>query len=388
MLITEITARNLLSFGPDGISLPLKPLNVLIGPNGSGKSNLLDVISILQATPNHIAKPIREGGGIRDYLWKGKSQVSAEIEVAVEYDNANIPLRHWLKFTETAQRFELLEEKITNNNPYLDGRTASCEYHYKDGNRGYIVPKALKKDLKWENFVQNESILCELKDPEMFPEITYLGKSYSDIFQFRNWEFGHTTRLRDSQKADLRNDRLEAPDYVNWRLVLNRLSSELNIKRKILDGMRQLFEGIEDYSFITEGGTIQLLLHESGFSIPATRLSDGTLRYICLLTILCDPKPPKLICIEEPELGLHPDIIPGLADLLVDASKRTQLIVTTHSDILVDALSETPESVVVCEKHEGQTTMERLDKNELSKWLDKYRLGQLWIKGELGGKRW
>ena len=87
-------------------------------------------------------------------------------------------------------------------------------------------------------------------------------------------------------------------------------------------------------------------------------------------------------------MGLHPDIIPGLAELLREASQRCQLIVTTHSDILVDALTETPESVVVCEKEKGQTRMKRLDKAELSHWLEKYRLGELWSSGELGGNRW
>jgi len=85
---------------------------------------------------------------------------------------------------------------------------------------------------------------------------------------------------------------------------------------------------------------------------------------------------------------MHPDIIPTIARLLKEASKRTQLIVTTHSDILIDELSEDPESVVVCEKENGQTTMKRLDSPALSEWLEKYRLGQLWTKGELGGVRW
>jgi len=133
---------------------------------------------------------------------------------------------------------------------------------------------------------------------------------------------------------------------------------------------------------------VQVFFSEGDFTIPATRLSDGTLRYLCLVAILCDPQPPPLVCIEEPELGLHPDILPRLADLLISAAERTQLIVTTHSDILVDALTERPDAVVLCEKHEGHTTLRRLDPAELSQWLEKYRLGQLWTKGQLGGNRW
>lgn len=133
---------------------------------------------------------------------------------------------------------------------------------------------------------------------------------------------------------------------------------------------------------------MQVFLEEENRSIPATRLSDGTLRYLSLLAILCHPNPPPLVCIEEPELGLHPDILPSLARLLQEASSRMQLIVTTHSDILVDALSDTPECIVVCEKHDGATRMTRLNADDLKEWLEHYTLGQLWQKGQIGGTRW
>ena len=133
---------------------------------------------------------------------------------------------------------------------------------------------------------------------------------------------------------------------------------------------------------------MQVFFTEGDFVIPATRLSDGTLRYLCLLAILCDPEPPPLICIEEPELGLHPDILPKLGDLLRAASQRTQIIVTTHSDILVDTMTDTPAAVVVCTRTQGQTLMERLNTVDLAEWLKRYRLGQLWTKGEIGGNRW
>ena len=85
---------------------------------------------------------------------------------------------------------------------------------------------------------------------------------------------------------------------------------------------------------------------------------------------------------------MHPDILPTIAEMLVEASERTQLIVTTHSETLIDALSSTPESVLVCEKDENGTKMKRLDRNELGVWLEKYTLGQLWSEGQIGGNRW
>jgi predicted ATPase len=149
--------------------------------------------------------------------------------------------------------------------------------------------------------------------------------------------------------------------------------------------------GNRSYTFNTEKitCTVQLFFTEEKCgSIPASSLSDRTLRYLSLLTILCDPSPPGLICIEVPELGLHPDVIPALGDLLREAATRSQIIVTTHSDVLVDAMSETPESVVVCSKENGQSVMQRLDTADLHIWLEKYRLGQLWTEGKIGGNRW
>lgn len=94
------------------------------------------------------------------------------------------------------------------------------------------------------------------------------------------------------------------------------------------------------------------------------------------------------MCIEKPELGLHPDIIPVVAELLIESSRKTQVIVTTHSDALVSALSEESESVLVCDRNDQGSTLTRLDANHLKEWLEKYSLGELWKMGELGGTRW
>ena len=152
--------------------------------------------------------------------------------------------------------------------------------------------------------------------------------------------------------------------------------------------LAKLYPEVQDFDVSIEGGTVQVFLHEGRFSIPATRLSDGTLRYLCLLVLLCHPSPPPLMCIEEPELGLHPDALVGIGELLKEASTRTQLIVTTHSEVLVDSLSASPEDVIVCEKQDGETTMRRLEQPALAEWLKKYSLGQLWRRGEIGENRW
>ena len=166
------------------------------------------------------------------------------------------------------------------------------------------------------------------------------------------------------------------------------LQNGLMVKQRLLQGLRALYDGIDDYDVQIEGGTVQVFFHEGRFTVPATRLSDGTLRYLCLLAILCHPSPPPLICLEEPELGLHPDVLPTLAEFLKEAAERTQLIITTHSDVLVDAMSDRPQDVLVAERGAMGTTITRLDPDKLKPWLEKYRLGQLWTRGEIGGTRW
>ena len=169
---------------------------------------------------------------------------------------------------------------------------------------------------------------------------------------------------------------------------LNYLRSFPAVRRKLIEKLQNVFAGITDFDVSVVGGTAQIYLIEGDYRIPATRLSDGTLRYLCLLAILCNPEPQPLICLEEPELGLHPDLLSGLVDLIKECSERTQMIVTTHSEFIVDGFSESPECVMVVDKEDGITKMTRLNYDSLKVWLEKYSLGQLWNQGQIGGTRW
>ena len=116
-ILRAIGAKNLLSFGPDGLRLELESLNVLIGPNGSGKSNLLEVLGMLHAAPFDIAQPIRSGGGIRNWLWRRQPTVTAVVEADVDFPGRLHPLQHTIEFTEFDQRFTVLDERIENPSP-------------------------------------------------------------------------------------------------------------------------------------------------------------------------------------------------------------------------------------------------------------------------------
>lgn len=388
MLIHAIKLNNFLSFGDKSESISLNPLNVLIGPNGSGKSNLLESIELLRSAPEQLLKPIREGGGVRDWLWKGaKGTPTASLEVVVDNPFGSQNLRYVLSFTASNQRFEIMDERVENEKPLDNSHPKPYFYYHFNSGRPTLNVKGDTRALRQEDVDLEKSILSQRRDPDQYPEITYLAQKFGNIRLYREWSFGRYTIPRLPQKADLPNDILE-PDASNLGLVLNRLRREPAVKQRLLDALRALYEGIDDYDVHIEGGTVQVFFQEGRFTVPATRLSDGTLRYLCLLAILCHPSPPPLVCIEEPELGLHPDVLPTLADLMKEASQRCQLIVTTHSDVLVDAMTDQPESVLVAEKTDEGTTLTRLDAEKLKPWLEKYRLGQLWTRGEIGGTRW
>ena len=354
MLLKSLKLTNFLSFGESAQVLELRPLNVVIGPNGSGKSNLIEAIDLIRSTPStseksNLLAAIRDGGGVRDWLWKGAIKTPHATIDAV-FDNPRAPqnLRYVLSFSEVGQRFEILDERVEHEQPDYGHTNPYFYYRFQNGH-GVLNIKGHERRLQHEDIDSTASILSQRKDPDQYPELTWLGNSFGKMRLYREWTFGRYTTPRLPQKADLPNDLLE-PDASNLGLVLNRLRRDPEVKKKLLDALRALYDGIDDFDVQIEGGTVQVFFQEGKYIVPATRLSDGTLRYLCLLAILCHPNPPPLICIEEPELGLHPDVLPTLADLLKDASDRTQLIVTTHSDVLVDALTDQPEAVIVAER--------------------------------------
>lgn len=392
MLIKSLQLANLLSYGPDHPPIELRPLNVLVGANGSGKSNFLEAISLLQAAPDQITRPVREGGGIHDWLHQTAGHTGARPDAWVEAVIANGHdaeyFRYRVTFNEMGGRFQIQDEFLEYEKTQ-PGKAQPYFFYRWNGGHPVLNAKGMgERGLQRDSIQPDLSILAQKRDADIYPELTWVARQLDSIRQYRDWTFGRYATPRLAQKTDAPNDRLE-PDCSNLGLMLNRLRMNGAARRKLIAALRQVYEGIEDVDVSIQGGTVQVfLLEANGCAIPATRLSDGTLRYLALLTVLCDPDPPPLVTIEEPELGLHPDMLPVVADLLTDASERTQLIVTTHAPGLVDALTDQPECILVCERGETGTTIERLDAKQLQPWLEKYRLGQLWTSGQLGGNRW
>lgn len=351
----SIRLRNILSFGDENQEIELQPLNILIGPNASGKSNFIEVFRLLRALPDNPAQVIRDGGGVVEWLWKGgEPNPTAAIDLVFE------KISYSLKFAKVGYQWEITDENI--NLKSQDQPTT----------RG-------------GNYQPEESLWNRLKHKTN----TFLSpaEKLSSIGIYKEWNSGRFSPIRSAQRPDLPGRPLRE-DLSNFGLLLNNLP--FRVKQQIAEQLKEIYDGVEEVITQIDGGTVQTFIQEKGLAsaTPLQRVSDGTLRYLFLLTLLNQPAPPSLICLEEPESGLHPDVIHKVAELLIEASQRTQLIVTTHSEFLVSAFSEMPEAVIVCERDQNGTQLKRLDPESLKEWLERYSLGELWMKGELGGTRW
>jgi len=409
-LIRTVTLRNILSYGDEPQPIELGALNVIIGPNNAGKTNLVNVLGLLRSTRDDFAQKLRELGGVSEWLWKGGSQIPvAEIDATIDYpDNPSMPLRHRLSFTEVGLRSELVDEVIEDQ--HKRDPNASTPYFYYKYQSGRPVVNILlgtdesdhvsspavlqsgprrERKLRREDLKPDQSVLSQKVDKDLYPEITYLSETYKNqLAIYRVFNVTDNSDLRRPVKTDLPIDYLHETG-MNLALVLNEMQHR-GLKHRMMELLNKFYFAANDLTIKIQDNSAQLYLHERGLKtpIPATRLSEGTIRFLALLAILCHPSPPSLVCLEEPELSLHPDIIPTLAEMLMDASSRTQVIVTTHSEALISALSSVPDSVLVCERDQRGSHLRRLDPDKLERWLEKYTLGQLWSMGEIGGTRW
>lgn len=384
--IESVRLDGFLSFPPGTPAFELQPLNVLIGPNGSGKSNLIEAFELLAAAPTDIAAAIRDGGGAGEWIWKGEDhRARARIDVVLDSEETPSfgPLRYGLEFGSVGGRAEIFDEVVEEGDPSFPGY-----YRFEKGTipvinvreeSGERRSRLLQKDLPTD-----QSALARYRSADLYPEVAWVSDYFDAIQTFREWTFGRFAALRQPQKTDLPSHRL-APDSRNLALVLNHIQHKDGAAFN--DALERFFPRFKRMSTYVRGGVIEFFLHEDGFAspVPATRLSDGTIRFMAILATLLNPSPPSLVCIEEPELGIHPDAVRDLGRMLVKASERMQLVVTTHSDALVSALSDDVESVVVCERPGAGTELRRLDASELATWLDEYGLGDVWRMGALGG---
>ena len=412
MLFSSLHLKNVLSF--KDAEAALAPLNVVIGPNASGKSNLIEALSLLQAVPDDLASFFRVNGPILDWIWKGgaepevrlpMAEITAVLENPEGTHEAEKRLTYALRLAANNERLQVVGEKLENISPYESYQPRPYYYFSVENGYGRISPRksygdgsgndqgestdGLLTSLTPDNFAPTQSVMSQIRDPVNFPVLTRTSHRLSTMRLYRNWSVGRDSPARKPQATDDDVAFLDE-DFKNLALVVNDLQTR-GLEAQINLYLNNFYQAYDSLRPRVYGGTIQLAANEAGMrsAIPATRLSDGTMRFIALLTILCHPRPPELVCIEEPELAMHPDVMPLLASLLRSASERTQVIVTTHSPDLVDQFTGEPDAVVVCERgFDGDTQLKRLSAEELEEWLKEYRLGEIWQKGVVGGNRW
>jgi predicted ATPase len=260
--VQSIKLTNFLSYGPQSEEILLKPLNVLIGPNISGKSNLIEAFSLLRAAPSNLLNPIRLGGGVNEWLWKGSSFIpTAQISLVMDYPDGPQALRYRLSFTLVGQSFEIVDECLENKEK---GNIKDDDvYFYYRFDKGYPTfnikenypIKPFVRRLKREDLDLQQSVLSQRKDPDQYPELTYIGNQFSKIKLYREWNLGRYTPPRLPQKADLPQDFL-LEDASNLALVLNALEHK-GLKKELLKQLNYFSSNFYDFTTKIEGGTVQ-----------------------------------------------------------------------------------------------------------------------------------
>lgn len=387
------------------VKLDLTGLTVLIGPNGSGKSNLLDAFALMaEAATGRLSDGIAKRGGINTLLSRhGEEKIFWGFEFAPEGEflSEGAPVFYKLQLRPVGALPFVWFEQVSKD--AIPPHSTPLYLMHRDKQKPMTMFRSIRTGLKEELNLQEQLKQAESKEIESQSELaifqvkdqTTYPTPYKLLRHLENWMLYRPIRV-DSD-APVRSPQLARagfhlfPDGSNLSSVLQAIQSQHPaIWDEICEILKNVYDDFRYLSFPAEGGDGKILLRwweypfEKDYGFSANLLSDGTLRLLSLLAILKTPDPPPLICIDEPEVGLHPDWIKLVAELLESAATRTQVIVTTHSPELVSHIR--PQHVVVVEKEEGATTLSRLSEDELADWLDKFRLGDLWLAGHIGGR--
>jgi predicted ATPase len=412
LTLKSIHPVNLLSFGPATEPIEIRPLNILIGSNGSGKSNLIEAIRLLHFLPDKDPwRVMLNTGGVGEWIWKGRKGGGSLCSLGASFlfgdesqRRLGLPIetlefRTELERSSGSLRVKSESLRFVNSSSGIPGRYSFS----RAGSEGEVGP-SIGTAFSHEHPVMfslapDRSIFSQLASPSA--QISGLGLRMPEVFQaaeflesfnfHQDWEFGVDCAPRDLQPVGQSIDRLEEDGANLAQMLAYYRDNHKAVFEKLNELVGRFYEPANGVEVRLISTHLEIAVEEKGgYSTTALRLSDGMLRWLYLLGILLNPTPAPVTCIDEPELGLHPDILPTLADLLRDASTRTQLIVTTHSSTLIDAFSEPEdaESVCVTEKVDGSTVIRRLKADELSVWLKEYSLGSLWTSGQVGGGRW
>lgn len=362
------------------IELPLGALNVLVGPNGAGKTALLDAFRLLSSGAN---------GRLREQLsiWRGiaeqLSSIPGKRELRLQLDwsgeNEPAPISYLLALEPTGLAYRISEEQLSEHR--IAGAPPFLHLSSKNGAVKFFDPQSKHLETPGWDLVLAESSLCQL--PRTFPDAEKFKQALASVELFHH--------LDTSPQAPVRLPQAMQPaphPGVNGEYLLSCLYSlrEQNPDRFdiVEDTLKAAFPGFQRLGFPpVAAGTIAMTWHEEHLRDPVYthQLSEGTLRFLWLTTILQSQTLPAVTLIDEPEISLHPQLLGLLADLLRDASRRTQLIVATHSERLIRHLNI--EEVIVCGiGADGFAAAKPAAALDLQGWMQDFSLDELWRMGK------
>jgi len=407
------------------VELELSPLSVLIGPNNGGKSNFLDLMSLMaEAGQGHLSDGIASRGGFRNvgfgFDWYHHILVEFRFRAKPSPFGLLLPgelgsdvrFKLGLKFEPMAPvvTLEEITEEATPQQPHtiavMKRSKDGCVFRSVDEDTGWgtqeakpleseghgrrAVPLSSLAGIQGKKALESESELAifQVKDLYRYPTPYALLKQFQEWTLYRDINVGPEAPVR--LPALLRPTTRLSENGANLSPVLHTIKERhRDTWEETLELLHTAYPEFRDITIPGEGGDGKVLLRwvEHPYEkegVSANSLSDGTLKFLCLIAILMSPDPPPLICIDEPELGLHPDWIKLVGEMMQSAAARTQLIVATHSPQIVAKLD--PEQVIVTEKENGETHLRRLESRDLEKWLKEFNLSDLWLAGHFGGR--
>ncbi len=336
--------------------LDLRDLNVVIGANGSGKSNLIGVFRLLERVLTKNLQVFVASEPDR-FLHHGRKVTPA---LKVDFAFGQNAYGFTLKAVQDTLIFE--EERV--------------EY---DGLWKYSEPIAVG---------HKESRLQEAADSNKNKMPSHVFPNVQNVVVYHFHDTSDTSPAK--QSCDVEDNRIFRRDAANLPAYLYWMQEKHPVEFRHVEEHVRLVAPFFD-SFVLapskiNQNKIKLEWRQKGSDayFDAYSLSDGTLRFICLATLLLQPSPPALIILDEPELGLHPFAIRILAEMLESASKRVQVVLATQSVTLLNNFA--PADVIVAENDGLKTSFQHVDESKLKHWLDEFSIGELWEKNVLGGR--
>lgn len=364
------------------VSVDIRPLTVMIGANGVGKTSLLEVISLLaESAAGRLESKIADLGGLSEILTRDKAdRLRFFLEMGVP---AHAPLQYDLEITQRAQAYEINVEALTEQtNPTAQQPFKHVDSHGADIKYFSVEDKKLLRP-NWEHSPYETSLS---QVPKMYQEPENFRRRLASCAFYGALDVSSKSPVRLPQS--MRPATLPGSDGEDLVSCLYYLRETKPARfEAVEDTLAAAFPDFERLSFPpVAAGTLAMTWKDRNFPTPLYmhQLSEGTLRFLWLTTLLQSLDLTSVTLIDEPEVSLHPELLRLLAELLREASRRTQLVVATHSERLVRFLR--PDEVLVCDAENGETKMTWADNMDMGRWLADYSLDQLWSMNLIGGQ--